>query len=117
MYSAILVHALINFAPPNAAWTSLQRMNSACEPVYPERVAKVRDRRWVGLVSHAPERRSTITMYLILGHSHCFLMVDLRSIQWHFSGPPSQGGSGFKRPSRVGREHCNLVTSASLRVR
>jgi hypothetical protein len=55
MYSAILVHALINFAPPNAAWTSLQRMNSAREPVYPETIAKVRDRRWGGPASLGPE--------------------------------------------------------------
>jgi len=48
MYSAILVHALIDFAPPNDARASLHKMNSASEPVYPETIVKVRAGRWGG---------------------------------------------------------------------
>jgi hypothetical protein len=77
MYSAILVHALIDFAPPNDARASLHKMNSASEPVYPETIVKVRAVDGEGLVSHVSEWRSTMTTYLILRHSHRFPMVDL----------------------------------------
>ncbi len=78
MYSAILVHALIKLAPPKrgagVATQDKLRMRAGISGKDRQSKASVDG---VGLVGQAAERRSTMTMYLILGHSHCFPMVDL----------------------------------------
>lgn len=78
MYSAILVHALINFAPPKrrAGFTKQDELRKRAGISGKDRQSKASIDR-VDLVGLAAERRSTMTMYLILGHSHCIPMVDL----------------------------------------